>query len=603
MTCSKCGATLDPADQFCPNCGAAVGSGRPAAPTGSLPPHTLLRGRYLLQGLIARGGMGAVYRALDTSFNVPVAVKEMAVLPYTADPAGYQAALARFHQEAAMLRQLSHPNLPRVYDQFEQDGRQYLVMDFIAGQTLAEVLAVSPTGLPESQVLLWAEQLCDVLSYLHSQKPPIIYRDLNLRNVMVEPDMQTVKLIDFGIARLWHPRQSGDTGAFGTPGYAPPEQYGKGQTDAASDVYSLGVTLHQLLTRRDPADAPLPSPGLPPVRTLNPAVSEATEKALWRATQLDRGKRHQTVDEFRRDLPLPGPQTPPVNFCPHCQQPVARADQRFCPTCGQLHHVTCFRARGCVNGCPRPLPPSTPRSWRLLAALGTGIGVGFVALILGALALKGVLPAFGSGATPTATVTATTSPSPTWTTTLEPSATPTPTRTPSPTSTPVPTLPPVSRLPVAAVGASAWATPGNDACQPPNRTTYEPTLALDSRPDTAWRVPGESGMWLQVDFPSEVRLHRVGIVPGYDKIDPCDRTDRFSQNRVVQEVRLEFSDGQSENWPLDYDRWMQFMNTDDIRTRFVRLVIVSSYSPRPPSGVEPRQYVALSEVLVEGWTE
>lgn len=110
-------------------------------------------------------------------------------------------------------------------------------------------------------------------------------------------------------------------------------------------------------------------------------------------------------------------------------------------------------------------------------------------------------------------------------------------------------------------------------------------------------------MWLQVDFSSEVRLHRVGIVSGYDKPDPCDKTDRFVQNRVIQEVRLEFSDGQSMSWTLDYDRRMQFVSTYDVRTRAVRLVITSSYPPQPPQGVPPRQYVAISEVVVEGWTE
>jgi len=174
-------------------------------------------------------------------------------------------------------------------------------------------------------------------------------------------------------------------------------------------------------------------------------------------------------------------------------------------------------------------------------------------------------------------------------------------RPPSPTSTPIPTAPPITRLPVTAVKASASATPGTDFCG--TRTTYEPTLVLDGQADTTWRVPGERDMWLQLDFPGEVRLHRVGIVPGYNKTDPCDRTDRFIQNRVIQEVKLEFSNGQSMKWTLAYDRRMQFVSTGAVRTRFVRLVILSSYPPRPPEGVPPRQYVAISEATVEGRME
>ena len=191
-----------------------------------------------------------------------------------------------------MLASLNHANLARVTDQFQEDERHYMVMEFIEGQTLECMLAQQPGGFPEEQVLLWAEQLCDVLSYLHSQSPPIIYRDIKPANIMIVTGTDNVKLIDFGIARFFKPGQSKDTIQFGTEGYAPPEQYGKMQTDARADVYALGVMLHELLTLYDPATQPFK---LPPARQLNSAVSKRVDAAIAKAVELNKDNRHPSM--------------------------------------------------------------------------------------------------------------------------------------------------------------------------------------------------------------------------------------------------------------------------------------------------------------------
>src|SRR6266704_2200175 len=160
-------------------------------------------------------------------------------------------ATENFKREALLLAGLTHPNLPSIYDHFSEAGRWYLVMDFIEGETLEERLNKEPEGrLSVEEAQRIGIQLCTVLGYLHGRQPPIIFRDLKPANIMMTPDGH-LYLIDFGIARHFKPGQAKDTIAFGSPGYAAPEQYGKAQTTARSDIYSLGANLHQLLTGID----------------------------------------------------------------------------------------------------------------------------------------------------------------------------------------------------------------------------------------------------------------------------------------------------------------------------------------------------------------
>ena len=305
--CGTCGAAVLLRARFCQTCGAAVTpaaapapkpSPQPAGLTGLLPTAMVLASRYRIVKKLGQGGMGAVYQAQDTRLAGKLwAIKEMSDAAL-ATPAERQQAVLAFQQEAKMLANLNHPNLPKVVDFFSEGGNEYVVMEFVEGDTLEQRIDQALGPLPETQVLPWADQLCDVLDYLHSRQPPVIFRDLKPANVIVEPG-DRIKLIDFGIARHFTPGKKLDTTAFGTAGYAPPEQYGKGQTDARSDIYALGATLHHLLTGRMPSPA---SFAFPPVRTLSPAVSTATAEAIARAVETDPARRWQTAAAMRTAL-------------------------------------------------------------------------------------------------------------------------------------------------------------------------------------------------------------------------------------------------------------------------------------------------------------
>ena len=263
LFCDTCGAANRIQATFCKACGHALSTAPANASvsststtfTGLLTQTHILKQRYLIQAQVGRGGFGAVYKAADTLLgNRLVAVKEMS--QSNMDAQELAEATATFKREALMLACLKHPNLPHIYDQFTDAGRSYLVMDFIEGKTLEEHLVdLQGALLPISKTLAIALQLCDVLIYLHSQQPPIIFRDLKPANVMLTLSGH-VYLIDFGIARHFKPGQTKDTTALGSTGYAAPEQYGKAQTTARADIYGLGATLHQLLTGHDPSESP-----------------------------------------------------------------------------------------------------------------------------------------------------------------------------------------------------------------------------------------------------------------------------------------------------------------------------------------------------------
>ncbi len=318
LTCPFCGTENRSHATYCNSCGGLLVSGSaapphtqtappratqthaPAHPTGRLPAQTLLAGRYLILKPVGQGGMAAVYRATDTRKNRPVAIKEMSQDGLS--PEEIQEALDSFRFEADTLTRLRHPNLPLVYERFSEGARHYLVMEFIEGQTLEQrQVAAGGAGLPETDVMAWASQLCAVLGYLHRQSPPIIFRDLKPANVMLTPKGQ-VKLIDFGIARYFAPGRTKDTQVLGTPGFAPPEQYGKTQTDPRADIYALGCTLYQLLTGYDPATTPF---ALPPLYSRSPQVSTHIGLAIERATKLDRDARYRTMEEFANALLRP----------------------------------------------------------------------------------------------------------------------------------------------------------------------------------------------------------------------------------------------------------------------------------------------------------
>ncbi len=217
--------------------------------------HTLFRNRYFIMSKVGAGGFGSVYKARDIqNGDRLVAIKEVTLLGL--HPQAMIEATTAFQREVSVLSQLDHPNLPRLYEYIQTPGHWYLVMDFIAGETLEQYQSKAPNGhLLLSEALDIGMQLCLVLDYLHSQQPPIVFRDLKPANIMRTPTGQ-LYLIDFGIARYFKPGQAKDTVALGSHGYAAPEQYGKAQTTPRADIYSLGAVLHQLLTARDPSEAP-----------------------------------------------------------------------------------------------------------------------------------------------------------------------------------------------------------------------------------------------------------------------------------------------------------------------------------------------------------
>jgi serine/threonine protein kinase len=284
FSCPFCQSTNRDAASFCNACGRPLAARSYAASTpgsGHQLSGALLDGRYRIDRELGGGGMGTIYLAEDTRLgHIACAIKEMTdAFPAVSDR---QYAVERFLSEALMLAKLSHPRIPRVTDHFVESGRYYLVMDYVDGENLEYVLAhEGRPGLPASLVFDWGLQILDVLTYLHEQKQPVIFRDLKPTNIMQRRTDGSLVLMDFGIARLFAPTQAATM--TGTPGYAAPEQY-QGLAVSGSDLYALAATLHHLLTGRDPQKG---TPfTFPPVRSLNVALSPALEPVVTKALSL-----------------------------------------------------------------------------------------------------------------------------------------------------------------------------------------------------------------------------------------------------------------------------------------------------------------------------
>lgn len=267
---------------------------------GQIQPGVTLQDRYLVLGILGSGGMSSVYKGRDLHFpNVTklVAIKEM--INMASDPTMHEMVVRNFEREADLLATLSHPAIPRIFDYFSQESSSYLVMEFIEGRDLEAILRESEDFLSEEQVVTWAIQLCDVLTYLHGQKPqPIIFRDMKPSNVMID-NHSNIRLIDFGIARVFQPGQKGTM--IGTEGYSPPEQY-RGEASPAGDIYALGATLHHLLTRRDPRAEPPFSFSERPVRQINPRVSAEIESVISASLAYDPKDRFASAEGMRQSL-------------------------------------------------------------------------------------------------------------------------------------------------------------------------------------------------------------------------------------------------------------------------------------------------------------
>lgn len=353
---------------------------------------TILENRYCIERLLGQGGMGAVYCAFDTHLQQTVAIKENTVAGPGAPPEVIETARKQFEREALVLARLRHPNLPRVIDHFvSPNGNQYLVMDFIEGQDLAQI--VSRSGpVPEAQAFAWIVQVCSALEYLHSQQPPVIHRDIKPQNIRITPQGQ-VYLVDFGIAKIGGVSSKTTTGALGvTPGFSPPEQYAMGGTDARSDIYALGATFYALLTGRVPPESILLQGGeayLLPPHQLNASVSPAVQQAILKAMDTRRTNRPQTVAEFRRMLSATGTPAAPLPAQPleRGRRPdgvaLSRPSVPFGPTPQPIS---------------RPRPAVAPQPVRKTAApiLLLLIGVGLAAVVLVGLIIVAVSSALST---------------------------------------------------------------------------------------------------------------------------------------------------------------------------------------------------------------
>lgn len=271
----------------------------------------VLRERYKITEFISRGGMGSIYLADDLRLEGRLcAVKEVRLDPSLSEETLSQTR-AQFLREATVLARLDHPNLPKVSDFFSEEHSDYLVMDYVPGEDLRNLMVEARQRgefLSEKEVLAWAGQIADALTYLHSQQPPILHRDIKPSNLKLTPN-GVVKLVDFGLVKILAAQEDTITivQGRGTALYTPLEQYGgdTGHTDVRSDVYAFGATLYHLLTNTAPVEARerfLHPEGMPILRALNPELSPRTERAIMWALSLHPEERPQSVSAFQQAL-------------------------------------------------------------------------------------------------------------------------------------------------------------------------------------------------------------------------------------------------------------------------------------------------------------
>jgi serine/threonine protein kinase/Tol biopolymer transport system component len=374
--CPKCNAPNRSSARFCSNCGAPLLSGVEQLSDAqvdmtAMRSGTVLQNRYRIEQELGRGGFGAVYRAWDINLKKPCAVKEN----LDTSPEAQR----QFEREAIVLANLSHPNLPRVTDHFViEDQGHYLVMDFVEGEDLESHLE-RRGRVPVPQALLWTSQVADALIYLHSRKPPVVHRDIKPANIRITPEGHAM-LVDFGLVKIYDPNMQTTLGARAvTPGYAPPEQYGKGTTDPRTDIYALGATLYKLLTGQDPLESVRRMVGkhMTPANQIDRNIPAYVNQAIERAMMLEPNQRFQSAAEFKEALKEPAPRvdaTMVVRPVPETQvRPASPA-----PTPASMH----------VPSIPVAVPPMKPKT-RNRSVLWLGIGA-VVILFLGAVVVLGI---------------------------------------------------------------------------------------------------------------------------------------------------------------------------------------------------------------------
>ncbi|HLA44007.1 MAG TPA: serine/threonine-protein kinase, partial [Aggregatilineales bacterium] len=266
---------------------------------GALQANAILQNRYRIEGVLGVGGMGSVYQARDMQFPDAkryVAVKEM--LHQSNDPEVRDVALRNFQREANILAGLNHPAIPTIHDYFSTKERAYLVMEFINGSDLDTILSRHEDFLPSQQIVEWCISLCDVLSYLHTSTPPIIFRDVKPSNIMIDIHGR-LRLIDFGIAKHFEPTEKHTL--IGTEGYAAPESY-RGDSSPLSDIFGVGATMHHILTRHDPRLEPPFTFAERPIRTTNPEVPPELDAIVMKSLAFTPDDRFKSASDMRNAL-------------------------------------------------------------------------------------------------------------------------------------------------------------------------------------------------------------------------------------------------------------------------------------------------------------
>lgn len=257
-----------------------------------------IAGKYKILSCIGNGGMSRTYLAMGIRVNKQWAVKVI-------HKKGNVVLLDSVRKQNHMLMKLAHPSIPQLIDIEEDDQNIYIVREYLQGESL-DVLIKQKGAIPVETAIAWAATLCDVLSYLHTRVPALIYRDMKPANIVVHPDGMQLKLVDFGIMRQYDPKKTQDTTILGTKGYAAPEQYGgAGQTDARTDIFALGMTLHHMITGRSPIDTPYA-----PIRQYNPTFPQRLEDIISRCVEPDANKRFQTAEDLKKALLGEGPVYP-----------------------------------------------------------------------------------------------------------------------------------------------------------------------------------------------------------------------------------------------------------------------------------------------------
>lgn len=391
-TCTVCAKRFSEAKHRCPDCGAvkcprcdavtctACGHTYPhdevACRCGALPEGMILDRRYELESWVGKGGKGRIYRARMIKLGGKLcALKEMlppqlsSGEPGTSTRARYEKARQQFERakelferEATVLAQLNHPNIPKVYDFFEERDRSYLVMDFVEGTSLQQVIDHSEDYLSQAQVLEWMLQVCDVLDHLHSQKPqPLVHRDVKPANLILtdRDGEERIMLVDFGIARIYTGEKEHDTHYVATRNFAAPEQLGRIRLESSpqTDIYALGATLYYLLVNKGDEDETFLEVskggvvGLPHIY-----VSPALEGIIRKACAWHPRDRWGSVREMREALegiwekPVVEKGGPTQEL--PCYRHPSRAADELCDVCGKAICEECMTLRQGKYLCP-----------------------------------------------------------------------------------------------------------------------------------------------------------------------------------------------------------------------------------------------------------